>query len=241
MRTTMRPMETRPLFVADWDDVAFVHFAFLPREIQPLVPFELDLFEGSAYVSLVAFTQRHLRPRVGGRFARMLSAPLASHPFLNVRTYVRRGDETGIHFLCEWIPNRLATLLGPPLYGLPYRLGRLTYRYDREAGTAHHEVIAVDRLAFDCHADPATEATHVASGTLEAFLLERYTAFTRCRGVDTCFRVTHEPWQCRPADVRMRCGDLLASTGIRFDRDPVGGCISPGVKDVGLGPPERLA
>src|SRR5579864_1412005 len=80
-----------PLFLADWDDAVFVHYALEPAALRPHVPFELDLHEGVAYVSLVAFTQRRLRPRVGGRLAAVLSAPLASHEFLNVRTYVRQA------------------------------------------------------------------------------------------------------------------------------------------------------
>src|SRR6185369_13119824 len=83
--------------------------------------------DGSAYVSLVAFTQSRLRPIWGGRLAEMLSAPLAQHEFLNVRTYVRHEDEQGIFFMTEWIPNRVAAFVGPRTYGLPYRLGRMTY------------------------------------------------------------------------------------------------------------------
>lgn len=55
----------QPLFYADWDDVAFVHFAIDAATLQKRVPFELDLHEGRAYLSLVAFTQRRLRPRAG--------------------------------------------------------------------------------------------------------------------------------------------------------------------------------
>src|SRR5580765_4040210 len=115
------------VFVADWIDALFVHFAVEPGVLQPLVPLELDCLDGRAYVSLVAFTQRKLRPTVGGALAAWLATPLASHEFLNIRTYVRHGDTRGIFFLAEWIPNRLAALIGPRTYGLPYRLGRLRY------------------------------------------------------------------------------------------------------------------
>src|ERR1700720_156490 len=63
----------RPLFVADWDDVLFLHFEVHPRDLQSAVPFELDLRDGRAYLSLVAFTQRRLRPAFGGRLARSLT------------------------------------------------------------------------------------------------------------------------------------------------------------------------
>src|SRR4051812_6499459 len=127
----LRPGE-RPLLLADWADVLFVHFAVDPEALQPHVPFELDLFRGRAYVSVVAFTQRRLRPRVGGRLAAIISRPLAEHEFLNVRTYVRHGGERGIYFLSEWIPNRIACAVGPVMYGLPYRLARTTYRCDAD-------------------------------------------------------------------------------------------------------------
>ena len=48
--------EGRPLLVADWERALFMHFE-VPREVlQRHVPFELDLFEGRAFVSLVAVT-----------------------------------------------------------------------------------------------------------------------------------------------------------------------------------------
>jgi hypothetical protein len=231
-----------PLFVADWDDVAFVHFAFERSALQPLVPFELDLFDGTAYVSLVAFTQRRLRPRRGGRLAAALSTPLATHEFLNVRTYVRHAGERGIYFLCEWVPNRLATWLGPPLYGLPYRLGRLRYRYDRPAGAARHEVIARGRrLAFDVIAEPNPPPATATPGTLDAFLLERYTAFTRCRGRDACFRVDHAPWPQQRATVHFRENELLSRVGVDWPSATLACAnLSPGVKQVGLSPPVYL-
>src|SRR4051812_9887848 len=117
------------LFVADWLDAIFIHFAVDPSALASQVPpqLELDVRDGCAYVSVVAFTQRNLRPTVGGALAAWLATPLATHEFLNVRTYVRHGNTRGILFLAEWIPNRLAALIGPRTYGLPYRLGQLCY------------------------------------------------------------------------------------------------------------------
>src|SRR5437016_3224059 len=120
-----------PLFFADWLDVVFVHFRVDAARLQAAVPLELDRYAGDAFVSLVAFTQDRLRPARGGRFAQWLATPLGRHEFLNVRTYVRYGQTRGIYFIAEWIPNRLAVLIGPRLYGLPYHLGRLRYRRDR--------------------------------------------------------------------------------------------------------------
>ena len=230
--------EPRPLLVADWTDAVFVHFTLDPGLLQPHVPFELDLHDGKAYVSLVAFTQERLRPRIGGRLSAALSGPLATHHFLNVRTYVRVGNQRGIYFLCEWIPNRLAALLGPTLYGLPYRLARLRYARRPERGFARHEIVAGKKLAFDVSWDASAPLQPVRPDTLDEFLLERYTAFTWHRGIAKCFKVWHEAWpQCR-ARAFMREIDLLNRMSLP-DRTwaPAGAHYSPGSHNVALSQP----
>src|SRR3954468_8585870 len=138
-----------PWLLADWVDAAFLHWAVDPRVLAPHVPFPLDRWRGEAYVSVVCFTQRRLRPRFGGTLAALLTAPIAEHAFCNLRTYVRVGGVPGICFLREWIPNRLALLLGPATYGLPYRFGRLRTSGDDGRGSVRHEVEGGEgRLAF---------------------------------------------------------------------------------------------
>ncbi|HEV2330662.1 MAG TPA: DUF2071 domain-containing protein [Verrucomicrobiae bacterium] len=123
-----------PLFIAAWLNVLMIHFEVDAAALQSDVPFELDLWKGRAFVSLVAFTICDMRPRFGGKWAALLFRPIATHHFLNVRTYVRHCDECGIHFLAEWLTNRLSVMLGPTTFGLPYRYGRISYRRDLEDG-----------------------------------------------------------------------------------------------------------
>src|SRR5947207_2608467 len=134
LNTTFPQQANRALFLADWCDALFIHFCVDPARLRTLVPFDLDIRDGAAYVSLVAFTQRRLRFTRGGRVAALLAAPLAQHEFLNLRTYVRVNDEPAIFFIAEWIPNRLAALIGPRTYGLPYRLARIQYDYNDSKG-----------------------------------------------------------------------------------------------------------
>src|ERR1043166_5129237 len=102
-----------PLFVADWDRVLMIHFAVDAKRLQHDVPFELDLRDGLAFVWLVAFTMRGMRPGLGGCLPSWMFRPIATHDLLNGRTYVRTGGEAGIHFLAEWVSSRLALALGP--------------------------------------------------------------------------------------------------------------------------------
>jgi hypothetical protein len=110
-------------FIADWRDMVLVHYRVPPEVLRPHVPHPLDLFDGSAWVSLVFFRLERMRPPGLGALGRALLRPISDHVFLNVRTYVRGEAGPGIHFLAEWIPNRLSHWVGPRIYGLPYRLG----------------------------------------------------------------------------------------------------------------------
>jgi len=218
------------MFTADWLDVIFVHFRIAPEKLAPLVPLPLDLYRGDAYVSLVAFTQSRLRPTMGGRLGEMLVAPLAHHEFLNVRTYVRCGDDRGIFFMAEWIPNRLAAFIGPRTYGLPYRLGRLDYDGMRRDISAAGRRLRFEAPASDAPPDP----------TFDEFLLERYTAFTCRKRIVRRFDVAHAPWPQRRIDVDLIDTSLLALSGGWFDDAQLAGAhYSPGVRDVVIGPPRR--
>ncbi|PYJ88478.1 MAG: hypothetical protein DME70_03935, partial [Verrucomicrobia bacterium] len=110
-----------PLFLARWDRAVFINYSADPEILQRQIPFELDLRDGQAFVSIVAFTLVRMRPRLGGAWTEWLFKPIATHEFLNIRTYVRHRGEPGIYFLAEWLSNPLSVLLGPRSFGLPYR------------------------------------------------------------------------------------------------------------------------
>jgi uncharacterized protein YqjF (DUF2071 family) len=231
-----------PLFRADWIDALFVHFAVNPARLQPLIGMELDTFNGQAWVSLVAFTQTRLRFAAAGGNAAWLTRPLSDHPFLNLRTYVRDGHDRGIFFIAEWIPNRLAVLLGPAMYGLPYRLGQLQYRHRPAVGELHCAVHARGRqLCIGGAFDPGDPAVLAQNDTLDQFLLERYTAFTIRNGIRRSFRVDHAPWTFHRAEVVLPDMSLLESVlpaEVEMDR-PVCAHYSSGVVNVGIGKPAR--
>lgn len=230
-----------PLFVCDWERAAFLHYEVEPGALQPFVPFPLDLRGGSAWVSLVAFTLRGMRPVRGGRAAALLFRPIATNGFLNVRTYVRHFGEPGIYFLAEWLPNPLAVLLGPRLFGLPYRRGRLDFRHAHEGGKIRGEVVPSDapgRLVYHAKIHSGARPAPAPAGSLEEFLLERYVAFTWRPGRTRHFRVWHPPWPILPVDATVEEDALSPATGSWVRRARfAGGHYSPGVPGVWMGPP----
>jgi len=231
-RGTFESVEGAPLFHAGWERSVFIHYEVDPRALQPQVPFPLDTRGGKAYVSLVAFTLTRIRFALGG-------PGLATHGFLNVRTYI---PGNGIYFLAEWLPHPLCVFLGPRPYGLPFRLGTLTYDHRHESGRLQGRVDSRDG-ALDFHApiDPAARFRPCDRGSLDEFLLERYTAFTERRGRERLFRVWHEPWPQVPIDLTAPDESLVKSTGPWFaSARRIGANYSPGFKTVWMGRPRRM-
>src|SRR3954468_3154671 len=163
-----------PLFRADWLRTVFIHFAVEPARLQPFVPFELDLFAGEAYVSLVAFSLE--RMRLGGlpdSLCKWLLRGVSPCRFLNVRTYVRQGGGDGLFFLAEWLSNHWSVRLGPPLYGVPYRAGELGYGILRGGAEVRGRVTsrAGKALLYTGERDPGAALAVAQAGTREEFLL----------------------------------------------------------------------
>ena len=239
-----RKREGRPLFLSDWLRALFIHYEVDPDLLQREVPFELDLRDGRAYVSLVAFTMKRLRFSRGGPLTAVLTAPVASHDLFNVRTYVRHRGESGIYFIAEWIPNRLNTLIGPRTYGLPYRYGRLDYRHHPEGGELSGRVStrAGGGLSYLGHVSDRPRYTSCEPGSLAEFLLDRYTAYTRQGSRRRLFRIWHEPWPQTPVEVALIDTGALGSTG-RWPcaAELVAANYSPGLADVWIGRPRNTA
>ena len=243
-RERLLSLPGEPLFIAGWHNALMMHFEVGAGELQRHVPYELDLWEGRAFISLVAFSMRNMRTRGGGKLAALCFRPIATHEFLNVRTYVRQGDEWGIHFLAEWLTSRLAVMLGPRTFGLPYRHGRIAYRYDFRNGRLSGCVTDIKRngkLEYSASLDTPAIFQPCAAGSLDEWLMERYTAYNSGNGVRRFFRVWHRPWpQCR-ANVTLADNSLLTNNWPLFSEARlIGANFSPGFDEVWMGRPWRL-
>jgi uncharacterized protein YqjF (DUF2071 family) len=267
-RARFESAKGEPLLLSDWNRALFIHFRVDAAALQREVPFRLDLHHGEAYVSLVAFTMRRLRPRRGGQLTEWFFKPIATHPLLNLRTYVRHCGESGIYFLAEWIPNRLSAFLGPRTFGLPYRVGRLDYRHVPEKGCLTGRVQSLNArakaglisdsteqhpnapLEFAYRAECIQEPVHenqsalsfrpCAAHSLDEFLLERYVAFTQYNAKRRFFQVWHSAWPQRPVRIKVLADSLLrGATPFLSTAELIGGNYSPGVEKVWMGRPRN--
>ncbi|MBC8141215.1 MAG: DUF2071 domain-containing protein, partial [Armatimonadetes bacterium] len=101
----------------DWLDLLFVHWTVDADAVQALLPpgLTVDTFNGAAYIGLVPFAMRNVRPVF------CPAVPGLSHFLeINVRTYVHdeRGAP-GVWFFSLDAANPVAVARAPPLFQLP--------------------------------------------------------------------------------------------------------------------------
>ncbi|MCW7456920.1 DUF2071 domain-containing protein [Leptospira bandrabouensis] len=101
----------------EWNDVLFLHYQIQEKDLRKLVPdfLELDSFEGSYFVSVVAFTMNQIYIRNTfpiGYFSNFHE--------VNLRTYVKNKNKPGVYFLSIEAEKLIPTVMAKLLSGLPY-------------------------------------------------------------------------------------------------------------------------
>ena len=252
-RARLLSLRGEPLFIADWLRTLMIHYEVEPAALQRIVPFPLDLKDGRAFTSVVAFTLSGMRPRIGGRVTARLLRPISTHHFLNVRTYVSVKGETGIYFLAEWLSSRLSVMFGPLAFGLPYRFGRINYEHEWKLASSNDSSLPClltgrveDRrtgnaFAYSASLPASPQFLVCEPGSLLEWLMERYTAFTKFGNLRRFFRVWHQPWLQAVAEPRVTEHSLLDRNWPLFrSARIVGANFSRGLTDVWMGWPHRV-
>lgn len=124
----------RPFLTARWQHLILVNYAVEPDRLLPYLPpgLTLDLLDGQAHVSLVAFD--FLDTRVLG-----IPFPgFRDFPEINLRFYVREGKKRGVCFIREYVPSRVIAWVARTLYNEPYRRAPMTSAVERT-----HETLSV--------------------------------------------------------------------------------------------------
>ncbi|MDF1825797.1 MAG: DUF2071 domain-containing protein [Verrucomicrobiales bacterium] len=239
-RHAMEDRFAETVLLSDWVDFVFIHFEVDRDLLQQVVPFPVDTYEGKAFVSLVAFTMKRMRPAFGGKATGWILRPIASHQFLNLRTYVNLGGQTGIFFMEEWLNEKFAVILGPKTFGLPYHYASVDYLHDEERCACR--VLANEgEICFSGRKNKALGT--VCPGSRDDFLLERYTAFTAAGRKPHYFRVWHPSWKIGAVDHFELTSRVLLSGLRELWTDTaivVGTHWSPGVFDVRMGRPHSV-
>ncbi|MBL8241285.1 MAG: DUF2071 domain-containing protein [Bryobacterales bacterium] len=200
----------RPVLRQTWLELTFLHWAYPPDVVRPLLPrgLEPDLWEGRLYVGLVPFILADIT---------LVNAPavpwLSRFPETNVRTYVRdREGRRGVWFF-SLDAARLAAVAGARLsYALPYYWAKMSVRREGE------------RIRYTSrrrHGPDGMTAITVTPGAvierpspLEIFLTARWRLYAFRGGRLFRADVDHPRWPLRQARVEALEENLLAAAGL---------------------------
>jgi uncharacterized protein YqjF (DUF2071 family) len=158
-----------------WANLLFLHWRFPAELVQATLPpgLTVDTFEGTAWLGVVPFFMRDVRPR-------WLPAVPGWSNFLelNVRTYVfDRAGRPGVWFYSLDCNRIMAVNLARKFYHLPYEHARMS------AHQEEHRIFnyTATRRGYNEEARytyaTASGGTTVAPESREFFLIERYLLF----------------------------------------------------------------
>ena len=236
-----------PFLCGDWQRVLFLHYKLDPEVLRPYVPepFELEVHEGQACLSLVALTMRHFRPARPGVLLAWPFRLLARQRFLNVRTYARWGNEPGALFLWGWLSKPFGLRLPTERFGLSCGFGFLEYHHAFETSLVHglaKEKAPANAFKYRAAINPQSDFGRCEPGSLAEFAMERYTGFFSRRNQSLLFRAWHAPWVQRPLEVTVEEDGLLRRRFSWFKEARLAGAnFAPGFEQVWLGRAHRLA
>jgi uncharacterized protein len=201
-----------------WHDLLFAHWRVAVPEVRRAVPtaFDLDLFEGEAWLGVVPFRMTN----VGFRAAPALPW-LSAFPELNVRTYVRVAERPGVYFLSLDAARRLAVGAARALLNLPYYVAVMTVehrgdevRYDSARRTKRPAV-------FKATYQPIGVPFVATVGSIEYFLTERYCLYHQDRrGHPYRLEIHHRPWSLHIARARIAINTMAVASQLTLNGEP---------------------
>lgn len=215
VRLTRRPVE--PVVMRqEWQHLLFLHWRVAPETVQARLPagLTIDTFAGDAYIALVPFTMRNVRPVWSPAVA-----GLSHFHEINVRTYVysNQTGEPGVWFFSLDAANPVAVALARVLFHLPYYTARMTLdraagedgrvAYRSVRGTGESEIVsAMDYM-------PTGAVRTADPGSLDHFLCERYLLYAHDGARLSAGRVYHTPYPLREAVVEGLSDGLVEAAG----------------------------
>ncbi|MBI1270284.1 DUF2071 domain-containing protein [bacterium] len=207
-----------------WDQLLFAHWPVKPADLRATVPgqFELDCFDGNAWIAVVPFLMNRVR------FRKLPPLPIASSFLeLNVRTYVKHRGEAGVYFFSLDASSRLAVEAARIWFGLPYLQATMKAKFkpkpeENEVQWIEYSSIRRDRRAVKAELKvryrPTDKVFESEKGSLEEFLTERYRLFSVKDNRVLKGEVHHIRWPLQKAEAEFECNTMLNSLGLPTSR-----------------------
>jgi uncharacterized protein YqjF (DUF2071 family) len=214
------PLPGRPwLMTQTWHDLLFAHWRVDVSSLRRAVPaaFDLDLFDGEAWVGVVPFHMTNV-----GLRATPAVPWISAFPELNVRTYVRVADRPGVYFFSLDADRGLAVAAARTLLNLPYYTADMTI--ERRDDAIRYESARRTRPSgqFNATYEPVGDPFAPAAGSIEYFLTERYCLYHHNRlGHPYRLDIHHRPWSLQFARATITMNTMAAASHLALNGAPL--------------------
>lgn len=184
---------------AEWRDLVNLTYEVPPELLTPYLPqgLELDLYDGKAHASLVAFD--FLNTKVKG-----VKVPFhVNFPEVNLRFYAHYKGRRGVVFIKEYVPKHCIALIANRFYNEPY----VSYPMESERTEEEQDLrvqhrIWKDKDKFNLIVRASGDFETPGPDTVEHFFKEHELGFGRDKKGETLYYfVEHPIWATRPLEI----------------------------------------
>jgi uncharacterized protein YqjF (DUF2071 family) len=171
-------------FYQEWNNAIFLHYQVDLMELKKFVPkeLEIDLIDANPWVSVVAFTMEKVRPKNLPSFP-----PISDFDEINIRTYVKLNNKTGVYFLSIEGGTNLSCKVAKGISELPYRYSKIE-RSEKRYTSRNAEFNDKLNIEFVIGKE-IKEKTE-----LDKWLTERYALFQETDNSINEFEIHHLEW-----------------------------------------------
>jgi uncharacterized protein YqjF (DUF2071 family) len=207
-----------------WHHLLFAHWPIPAEAMRVLVPqaLDLDLYAGQAWLGVVPFGMRNVRPRL------LPAVPWLSHfPELNVRTYVRLRDrgivKPGVFFFSLDAANPVAVEIARRTFFLPYFRARM--RLTDDGRRIHYQSARTHANApgavFIGSYGPVGPVYHAIPSTHDHWLTERYALYTTGPGDRPYIgEIHHLPWPLQLGEADLQVNTMAGAAAMHLPDVP---------------------
>ncbi len=175
-------------FYQEWNKAVFLHWEVAPEILKLFLPktVDLDILNGKAWVSLVAFDMNHIGMR------RLPKLPhISDFHEINIRTYVHCNGKPSVYFLSMESSKRSSCNILKVISKFPYehsKMKRTDFSYESQNKTANNSLELIYRLKNEPFLKDETDK----------WLTERYAAFQVHKNKLIEYDVHHVEWPIQP-------------------------------------------
>lgn len=180
---------------AEWRKLVMANYAIDKNLLEPFIPnkTEIDLWNGSCYVSLVGFM--FLNTKIKG-----IKIPFHTNfEEVNLRFYVRYNDKgewkRGVVFIKEIVPKPALTFVANSIYKENYETMPMAHSWKTDGGTLQVNYQWKKNNWNSLTVLTSDLPVRIEAGSEEEFITEHYWGYTKIKGKTSEYGVEHPKWE----------------------------------------------